>query len=76
MEHVHPLRAYRDARGISQQEFANSLGVLRTTVARWEGGTRKISKNKLSEISEKTGIKPAELRPDLAQLFEREVVSA
>lgn len=71
METVHPLKTYRNNQDppLSQEQLADQLGVARTTVARWETGTRKVDTEKLSDIAEKTGIAPADLRPDLAELL-------
>jgi transcriptional regulator with XRE-family HTH domain len=69
--HDHPLRTYRlshDPR-LSQGQLADLLGVTRTTVARWETGTRKVDPDKLGEIADKTGVAPADLRPDLVELL-------
>lgn len=72
----HPLRAYRlkQEPRLSQRQLADLLGVKRTTVARWETGTRKVDKELLPKVSEATGIAPAELRPDLAALLQPEDV--
>lgn len=67
---VHPLKAYRDANDLTQAQFARLVDVPRETVARWECGARKIGRNKLRLVSEKTGIPPRELRPDLAELLQ------
>lgn len=66
----HPLKAYRTDRGKSQDELAAFLGVSSVTVSRWETGARKIDKDRLAEISKKTGIPARELRPDLAKILE------
>lgn len=71
MDNVHPLRAYREREQITQGELARSLGVARETVARWESDARKINRNRLPEVSERTGIPASELRPDLARLFDQ-----
>ena len=69
METVHPLRAFRESFDppLSQQQLADLLNVQRETVNRWESGARRIDEKKLRKIVEKTGIPPAELRPDLAE---------
>lgn len=71
MQEVHPLRTYRESRDpkLSQAALAALLGVDRLTVVRWETGVRRIDQDKLPEISSKTGIPAADLRPDLARLF-------
>jgi DNA-binding transcriptional regulator YdaS (Cro superfamily) len=41
--------------------------VSKPTVSRWETGTRKVNRKKLSTVSEKTGIPRPVLRPDIAE---------
>ena len=67
----HPLKTYRNSQEprLSQGQLAGLLGVTRTTVARWETRTRKVDHELLPKISEATGIAPAVLRPDLADLM-------
>ncbi len=65
----HPLKTYRVANGLSQEEMAVKLEVSSVSVSRWETGARKIDTDLVPAISEKTGIPKAELRPDLAALF-------
>jgi transcriptional regulator with XRE-family HTH domain len=69
MEGIHPLKAYREAQKppLSQQGLAILLGVTRETISRWETGDRHIDLERLPAVSEKTGIAPAVLRPDLAE---------
>jgi len=69
METTHPLKQYREAHEppLTQQGLAELLGVARETVTRWESGARKIDEEKLPIVSERTGIAPATLRPDLAE---------
>jgi len=71
MAHDHPLKAFRETQAppLTQEQLADLLGVSRTTVARWETGTRKLGKDWLSKVAKKTGIAPAKLRPDLAALM-------
>jgi transcriptional regulator with XRE-family HTH domain len=65
----HPLRAYRDQRGQTQDALAKELGVSSITISRWETGARKIDADLLPAISEKTGIPKRDLRPDLAEVM-------
>lgn len=69
MEAPNLLKIYRARTGKTQQEFAAELGVTNITVSRWETGVRKIGRDRLSAVAEKTGISPRELRPDLAELL-------
>lgn len=68
---THPLQAFRENQDppLSLDSFAEFLGVSKVTLWRWETGNRKISEDLLPEISRKTGIPVAELRPDLAKLM-------
>lgn len=69
MERVHPLRAFRKERSLTRAELARMLDVTPSTVWRWEKGKRSVGREDLPRISEATGIAPAELRPDLAELM-------
>lgn len=73
METIHPLKDFRDKQvpRLTQKQLAVLLGVTRTTIARWETGAHKLDEDLVPKVSEKTGIAPEELRPDLARLFER-----
>ncbi len=63
---MHPLRVYRDGAQLTQLQLARRLGVSRTTVARWEGGMRRVELDLLQRITEATGIAGRDLRPDIA----------
>jgi transcriptional regulator with XRE-family HTH domain len=78
MEHIHPLQAFREKQDppLNQRELADLLGVSTAAVSRWEAGERKPELELLPVIAEKTGIAPAELRPDLAGLFKSEESAA
>lgn len=66
----HPLAIYRRKQRISCEAFANSIGLDRITVWRWENGKRKPSPSQVEKLSKVTGIPVRELRPDLAALLE------
>lgn len=65
------LRKYRLKQGWTQAELAALLSVKTLTVAHWEQGRRKIGIDILRRVYRVTGIHPADLRPDLAAIFER-----
>ncbi len=72
MEARQPLQAlidFRTARQMTSAALAEYLEESPPTVSRWETGARKIDKDKLPKVVEKTGISPRELRPDLAELM-------
>lgn len=66
----HPLATYRAKRNLTQVELASELGVSDATIARWENGKRRIEFDRLTEVSKRTGIPPAQLRPDLADILQ------
>jgi transcriptional regulator with XRE-family HTH domain len=55
------LRAYRDARGLSQEAFAEVLGVHRTYMGGIERGERNLTLKSLERIAERIGIEPLAL---------------
>jgi transcriptional regulator with XRE-family HTH domain len=67
---THPLRAFRDARHMTQSQFAEKIGVHSLSVSRWETGQRKIDLDLVAQISKITGIPKRKLRPDLAAMFD------
>jgi transcriptional regulator with XRE-family HTH domain len=59
------LRAYRQARGLSQEDFAHVLGVHRTYMGGIERGERNLTLQSVERIAAKLGEEPlALLRPD------------
>jgi DNA-binding transcriptional regulator YiaG len=62
-----PLKICRERLNLSKADFAKLLEVSRSIAHRWETGERKIGPDSLARISQKTGIAPRELRPDLAE---------
>jgi transcriptional regulator with XRE-family HTH domain len=68
---IHALKAFREKHDppLSQQQLADRLKVSRVTVTRWESGARKVDEELISKVSEETGIRPRDLRPDLALIF-------
>lgn len=55
------LKAWRDSRGLSQEQLALGLGTDKTVVSKLERGTRKLSTQWLERIAKVYGVKPAEL---------------
>lgn len=55
------LRAYREARGLSQEAFADVLGVHRTYMGGVERGERNLTLRSLERISECLDLDPLEL---------------
>jgi transcriptional regulator with XRE-family HTH domain len=55
------LRAYREARGLSQEGFADVLGVHRTYMGAIERGERNLSLQALERIAGKIDVDPVDL---------------
>jgi transcriptional regulator with XRE-family HTH domain len=55
------LRAYRQAKGISQESFADELGVHRTYMGGIERGERNLTLKSLERIAERIGLDPLAL---------------
>jgi transcriptional regulator with XRE-family HTH domain len=55
------LRAYRVARGYSQEAFAEVLGVHRTYMGGLERGERNLTLRSLERIAERLDVPPLEL---------------
>lgn len=55
------LRAYREARGLSQEAFADVLGVHRTYMGGIERGERNLTLKSLERIAERAGLEPLAL---------------
>jgi len=61
------LRAYRRARGINQEDFADRLGLHRTYLGDIERGERNLSLQKVELFAEVLGLEPLSLlTPGLA----------
>lgn len=61
------LRAYRRARGINQEDFADRLGLHRTYLGDIERGERNLSLQKVEIFAELLGLEPLSLlTPGLA----------
>jgi transcriptional regulator with XRE-family HTH domain len=55
------LRAYRQSRGLSQEDFAFELGVHRTYVGRMERGKENFTLQSVESLAERLGVMPLEL---------------
>ncbi len=55
------LRAYRQARGLSQEAFADELGVHRTYLGGLERGERNLTLQSLERLAEQLDVGPLEL---------------
>ena len=55
------LRSYRQDRGLSQEAFADVLGVHRTYMGGVERGERNLTLRSVERIAAQLGIDPAEL---------------
>lgn len=55
------LKAYRKAKGLSQEAFADLLGVHRTYMGGIERGERNLTLKSLEGIAERAGLNPLEL---------------
>lgn len=56
MEGTHPLRQWRNLRGLKQKAAAEELGLTEPTLSRYEKGRRIPSLAQAAKLSEKTGI--------------------
>lgn len=55
------LRAYREERGLSQEAFADVLGVHRTYMGGVERGERNLTLRSVERIAERLGVKALDL---------------
>lgn len=55
------LRAHREAEGLSQEAFAEVLGVHRTYMGAVERGQRNLTLQSLERIASKIGVDPVDL---------------
>lgn len=59
------LKDWMTERGLTQAEAAKLLKADQSSVSRWSSGKAKVPPEKVSFVSEVTGIPPHELRPDV-----------
>ncbi|MGH2912724.1 MAG: helix-turn-helix domain-containing protein [Solirubrobacteraceae bacterium] len=57
----HNLRAYREAQKLSQEAFADVLGVHRTYMGGVERGERNLTLKSVERIAERLGVEPLAL---------------
>jgi transcriptional regulator with XRE-family HTH domain len=55
------LRAYREARGLSQEAFADVLGVHRTYMGAIERGERNLTLQSVERLAGRIGVEPVSL---------------
>lgn len=55
------LRAYRQERSLSQEAFADVLGVHRTYMGSLERGERNLSLQSVERLAERLGVEPLDL---------------
>jgi transcriptional regulator with XRE-family HTH domain len=55
------LRAYREAKGLSQESFADLLGYHRTYVGGLERGERNLTLKSVERIADRVGLEPLAL---------------
>jgi transcriptional regulator with XRE-family HTH domain len=58
------MRAERQARGLSQEAFADVLGVHRTYMGGLERGERNVTLQTIERLAERLGVDPASLLED------------
>ena len=61
MSYIDIIKQVLQERGLSQQAFANILGVNQTTVSQWLLGKKKPGYDSILAIYEKFGVEPNEL---------------
>ncbi len=64
---VHPLRRYRQEKGLTLERLAERVRVSEATLSRIETGLQNPGLDILRRLVDATGIDPSELRPDLAE---------
>lgn len=55
------IRALREAKGLSQAELAEALGVDQTTISAWERGVAEPTLFNLRRLADVLGVYPGEL---------------
>ena len=65
----HPIRAFRKREKVSLQELGERVNRSKATLSRIESGKQSVPEDLLKPLADATGIAPADLRPDLADLM-------
>lgn len=63
MEIRSPLKEYREAKGLTQADLAEILGVKPPAICKWENG--RVAVDKVLLVERRLGIKRWKLRPDI-----------
>lgn len=63
------LKSIRKAKGMSQAEFGKQLGVMDSTVSRWESGDREIPDSAILSICREFGVNEVWLRTGYGEMF-------
>lgn len=61
------LRAYRQAKGLSQEAFAEVVGVHRTYMGGLERGERNLTLRSVERIAERIGVDPLSLMTEVSE---------
>ena len=56
MTDTHPLRQYRESRGLTEDALAAELGVAGLTLKRWEAGAGLTTSRRPAQINDATGV--------------------
>jgi transcriptional regulator with XRE-family HTH domain len=70
---MHPFTAYRNRQNppMTMSALGDKLGVTRAMISLIESGKRRMSVDLMISAAIRTGIPPAQLRPDLASTLRR-----
>lgn len=66
----HPIKVFREAKGLTLRDLAARLNVAAMTVSRWENGHRMPRPKDWPQIAMVTGVTPAELADYMASKTE------
>ena len=58
---THPLKQYRESRGLTQEALGKELGRTAVTIWRWENYKRTPRRDECARIAEVTGLTPGEV---------------